>query len=71
MKEQTRAKILKTIMNIATVYTVLCWVVAIITLGFGIGGTPIPWIDIIVLFILLTWLSIGIFKYHTEYKYEM
>lgn len=71
MKEQTREKFLRTIMNFATVYTVLCWVVVIITLGFGISGTPIPWVDAIVLLVLTICLSMALYKYHTEWKYDL
>ena len=71
MKEQTRAKVIRTIMNGATIYTVLCWVVVIITLGFGISGTPIPWVDAIVLLALEIYLSMALYKYHTEWKYGL
>lgn len=71
MKEETRAKILRTIMNITTAYTVLCWVVVIITFGFGLTGTPIPWVEAIVLLALEIYLSVALYKYHTEYKYYL
>lgn len=69
MTEQTRAKVLRTMMTFITIFTVICAILAVAILIIGVSGAPIPWVETIALFVLTAFLCVSVFKYHTEYKY--
>lgn len=64
--EEKREKILRNIMRGIAVYTVLCTIIAIISFIIGICGTPVPWIEIIILFIIVTYNNVAVYNYHKE-----
>jgi len=67
----TREKFLKGMMTTVTVFTIFCWMLLIAFLIMAICGNPIPVVDTIVLFVLEVFISISIYKYYTEYRYDL
>jgi hypothetical protein len=66
MNEKTRETILRNIMRGIAIYSALCTLLAVVSIIIGICGIPIPWIDTIVLFAMVTYINIAISKYHKE-----
>lgn len=66
-----RNKILKGIMSFVTIYSVCCWIISLLGIAMAVFGIDIPWKMILTLLFLNGCISFELFKYHTEYKYNM
>lgn len=66
-----RNKILKGIMSFATIYSVCCWIIILSSIVAAMFRIDVPWKIILILLFLNSYIGFEVFKYHTEYKYNM